>query len=217
MEDIRVGYKHLMQTVRHAELRPLGFYAVIFSTTDTGVEQTVNSFVAREWQSLDALIGAADSLCFAIADNLDVRRRQDVYLVARELGVPFEALPAMAFFAQPADLRKVMYVRLGEFLDDDADDDQMWRLFRGIADAIVRATDVSSTEKRAASRRRAKSIAERRLDALAEEWKSGFASQRDDYLGHVAATTGQLAETASHGRTIADALTVAARAVQMLT
>jgi len=217
--EIRVTYGHLLETLSRVEARPSGFYAIVFSTTATTPEQQLNSFIQGWWQELDTLMASADSACFAVADSLDVRTRQDVYLVAREMGIPFEALPAIAFFVEPEDLREVMYVGLGDFLKNPDDyRDRLWELFRAIAGAMARATDASTSpsRNRLLARRQATTAGERRLVALREEWQRGLGGQHDDVLGRVVATSGQLAETASNGRTILETLSGAARTIGLL-
>jgi hypothetical protein len=84
-------------------------------------------------------------------------RPEEVYDIARALGVAFESLPALVFFTAPERRRQGLQLRLAAFLPAERRPEDLVKAHRAIADALER---------------RASAPLDRRLDLLRDDLNS---------------------------------------------
>jgi hypothetical protein len=116
------------------------YYSVILYTPQNGLDQRLHEYVDKQWRYLNQLTGS-NSLLAALENRERDRaigdfKPEDVYDIARELGVSVAAVPALVFFASPKERADTLVVRLGDFLPADVSDADLTDFFRSLA-AIV--------------------------------------------------------------------------------
>jgi hypothetical protein len=121
-----------------AELYP--YYSVILYTPQNGLDERLHEYVAGHWDLLNRLTG--DSSLLAALENRDVNRGiedfrpEEVYDIARELGVSVADVPALVFFSSPHERDDILVLKVGEFLPSDVTDEHLTDFFRSLS-AIV--------------------------------------------------------------------------------
>lgn len=122
-------------------------------------------------------------------------RPEEVYDIARELGVSVAALPALVFFTSPQDRSDTLVLRLGDFLSLDVSDADLTDFFRSLAAIVDGCAERASAD---------------RLDCLrgriAKEWPedSVWADRAREIGGSVVTST-------THAATVVGALGVIAK------
>jgi hypothetical protein len=116
------------------------FYSVILYTPQNGLDGRLHEYVSSHWNFLNRLTGDS-SLLAALesrdhARSIDDFKPEEVYDIARELGVPVSAVPALVFFTSARDRDETLVLKLGEFLSSDVGDEELTDFFRGLA-AVV--------------------------------------------------------------------------------
>jgi len=137
------------------------YYSVILYTPQNGLDQRLHEYVVSHWNYLNRLTGDS-SLLAALEDRdreraIDDFRPEEVYDIARELGVSVGDLPALVFFTSPRDRRDTLVVKLGEFLPTDVADDDLTDFFRSLAAIVDRCAERDEGERLACLRRQIKS------------------------------------------------------------
>jgi hypothetical protein len=121
---------------------PYPFYGVMLYTPTNGLDARLHEYVLSHWSFLDGLTGET---CLLLAmERLDRRRPLDsfrpeeIYAIARYLGVGVDALPALVIFTDPAREGGTRLLRLGEFLvpADDLPDAAITDFFRSLIAAL---------------------------------------------------------------------------------
>jgi hypothetical protein len=116
------------------------FYSVILYTPQNGLDQRLHEYVSGHWNFLNRLTGES-SLLAALESrdherSIDDFKPEEVYDIARELGVPVNAMPALVFFASARDRDETLVLKLGEFLSSSVTDEELTDFFRGLS-AVV--------------------------------------------------------------------------------
>lgn len=116
------------------------YYSVILYTPENGLDRRLHEYVVGRWLFLNSLTGK-NSLLAALEDRDAGRgiadfRPEEVYDIARELGVSVADVPALVFFTSPLERTDTLVLRLGQFMTPDVTDADLTDFFRGLA-AIV--------------------------------------------------------------------------------
>src|SRR3954452_761455 len=116
------------------------FYSVILYTPQNGLDQRLHEYVSSHWNFLNRLTGETSLLAALESRDHDRSisdfRPEEVYDIARELGVPVNAVPALVFFTAAKDRDATLVLKLGEFLSPTVTDEELTDFFRGLA-AVV--------------------------------------------------------------------------------
>ena len=178
------GLEDLLRLLEEGDFYP--YYSVILYTPENGLDQRLHEYVDKHWSFLNRLTGE-NSLLAALEDRERDRaikdfRPEEVYDIARELGVSVAAVPALVFFISPKDRADTLVLSLGDFLPADVSDADLTDFFRSLT------TIVDSCAER-----------DDRLDCLrrgiAEEWPedSVWADRAKEIAGAVVSSTTQAA------------------------
>jgi hypothetical protein len=116
------------------------FYSVILYTPQNGLDGRLHEYVSSHWNFLNRLTGES-SLLAALESrdhgrSIDDFKPEEVYDIARELGAPVSAMPALVFFTSARDRDDTLVLKLGDFLSSDLSDEDLTDFFRGLA-AVV--------------------------------------------------------------------------------
>ena len=116
------------------------FYSVILYTPQNGLDGRLHEYVSSHWNFLNRLTGES-SLLAALESrdhdrSIDDFKPEEVYDIARELGVPVNAVPSLVFFTSARDRKDTRVIKLGEFLSPDVTDAELTDFFRGLS-AVV--------------------------------------------------------------------------------
>jgi len=116
------------------------FYSVILYTPRNGLDGRLHEYVSSHWNFLNRLTGES-SLLAALESrdhdrSIDDFKPEEVYDIARELGVPVNAVPSLVFFTSARDRKDTRVIKLGEFLSPDVTDAELTDFFRGLS-AVV--------------------------------------------------------------------------------
>jgi hypothetical protein len=134
------------------------FYSVILYTPQNGLDQRLHEYVSGHWNLLNRLTG--ESSLLAALENRDTNRSiddfrpEEVYDIARELGVSVGDVPALVFFTSPRERRDTLVLRLGDFLPSDVSDEDLTDFFRSLAAVVDACTERDKGERLECLRRR---------------------------------------------------------------
>jgi hypothetical protein len=149
------------------EQRPFHFYSVLMYTPTNGLNKLLHEYVVSHDELFNAQTGP--NWLVAILEDIHGKelkpefRPQDVYKIARYLGVPVNAIPAIVFFTEPKGHKETLILRLRDIFpySSKVTDEDLTELFSKIAATIDNDIDLASN---------------RRLDelrkALISEWKN---------------------------------------------
>jgi hypothetical protein len=188
------GLEDFLSLLEDGDFYP--YYSVILYTPQNGLDQRLHEYVEQQWSFLNRLTGEK-SLLAALEDrerdrSIDDFRPEEVYDIARELGVSIDAVPALVFFASPKERDDTLVLRLGEFVPADVSDADLTDFFRSLGSIVDRCADQGEADRLDCLRR-----------GIANEWpeESVWADRAKEIGGAVVASTTRLA-------TVAGALTV---------
>jgi hypothetical protein len=116
------------------------YYSVLLYTPQNGLDQRLHEYVDQHWHYINRLTGE-NSMLVALEKRARGRaisdfRPEEVYDIARELGVSVADVPALVFFTAPKKRADTLVLRLGDFLPPDVSDADLTDFFRSLA-AIV--------------------------------------------------------------------------------
>lgn len=181
------------------------FYSVILYTPQNGLDQRLHEYVSSHWNFLNRLTGETSLLAALESRDHDRSisdfRPEEVYDIARELGVAVNAVPALVFFTAARDCDDTLVLKLGEFLTSDVTDEELTDFFRGLA-AVVDICAARDERERLECLRR----------AIEREWPkdSQWHGRARDIANSVVASTTKAA-------TVVQALSVIAGLIGRLT
>src|SRR5919202_280197 len=117
---------------------PYPFYCVLLYTPLNGLDQRLHAYVTSHWRFLNRLTGD-NCLVFALEDTdrgitIDQFTPEDVYTIARALGVEVRDLPCMVFFTDPQNRNDTLAVRLSALLPkpNQLTDDDLSTFFKDV-------------------------------------------------------------------------------------
>lgn len=142
--------RHFQREIESAEDVP--FYGILLYAGEDGLDGRVRDYVVTHWRELNALTGAG-CLLFAVEDedagggNGVVPRTfhaDEVYDIARHLGVPVASLPCLVLMAEPAIQNETLVVGLRDLLPpaDQVGGDDMTMLLRALVDLMAASEGV---------------------------------------------------------------------------
>ena len=118
------------------------FYGVMLYAPTNGLDGLLHEYVMDHWSLLHHLTGEA-TLLLALERlhpdrPLDSFRPEEVYDIARHLGVAVDQLPALAIFTDPTRLKDIRVLSLREFLlpTDQLSDEELTDFFRSLVAAL---------------------------------------------------------------------------------
>jgi hypothetical protein len=127
------------------------FYSVILYTPQNGLDQRLHEYVSSHWNFLNRLTGESSLLAALESRDHDRSisdfRPEEVYDIARELGVPVNAVPALVFFTAARDRDATLVLRLGQFLSSTVTDEELTDFFRGLAAVVDICADRDEGER----------------------------------------------------------------------
>ena len=129
------GLEDFLQLLEDGDFYP--YYSVILYTPQNGLDQRLHEYVEHQWSFLNRLTGE-NSILAALEDrdrdrSIEDFRPEEVYDIARELGVSVADLPALVFFTSPKERSDTLALRLGDFLPSDVSDGDLTDFFRSLA------------------------------------------------------------------------------------
>lgn len=116
------------------------FIGILLYAPGNGLDGRLHEYVVTHWQMLHGLTGP-NVLLMALEDSdqgveISDFRPEDIYAIARLLGVAVDALPALALFESVTTPERGVRLALGSVLTHDVSDADLTQFFRGIAAAI---------------------------------------------------------------------------------
>jgi hypothetical protein len=143
------GLEDFLQLLEDGDFYP--FYSVILYTPENGLDQRLHDYVEQHWRLLNRLTGD-NSLLAALEDrggdrSISAFRPEEVYDIARELGVSVAAVPALVFFTSPKDRSETLVLRLGDFLPADVSDAGLTDFFRSLAGLVDRCAGGADADR----------------------------------------------------------------------
>lgn len=124
------------------ERRSFPFYGVLMYTPTNGLNRLLHEYVVSHYQLFNAQTGPN----WLVAVLEDIRREhsiekfkpQDVYAIARYLGVRVDDIPAIVFFTEPKERNETLVLRLSDILPEASktDDKDLTELFGKLAATI---------------------------------------------------------------------------------
>jgi hypothetical protein len=121
------------------------FFGILLYAPGNGLDGRLHEYVVEHWEMLNGLTGP-NVLLMALEDTDQGReisdfRPEDVYDIARLLGVAVDAVPAIALFESVATREHGVRLQLGSVLSHDVTDADLTQFFRGVAAAIDGCAD----------------------------------------------------------------------------
>jgi hypothetical protein len=147
-------YRSLRDFVDHiAEVDPYPFYAVLLYTPLNSLDEHLRSYVRTREHLLNSLTGRS-CLLFVLEDLerglfIEQFKPEEVYEVARYLGVAARDLPCIVFFSEPRTRNELIILRLREVLgqSDDLSEDDLTLFFRSLQSVVDECTGGSAEER----------------------------------------------------------------------
>jgi len=146
------------------EQRIFPFYGVLLYTPNNGVNGALHNYVKSNPEFFHTQTG--DNWRVAVLEDItnehfiDGFKPEEVYIIARYLGVPVDQIPAFVIFTEPKERKETLIVQLGEI--DQATNEDIRKVISTIAAKIddICENDVPSDGRLAALHK-----------ALSEAWK----------------------------------------------
>ncbi|MCC6446690.1 MAG: hypothetical protein IT210_24975 [Armatimonadetes bacterium] len=145
--------KSFLRLIEEAD--PYPFYAALLYTPSNGLDARLHTYVREQWRFLNRLTGDS-CLLFAVEDvdgglSIEAFQPEEVYDIARNLGVSVQALPCLVFFTDPHARQDILTLSLGDLFTDPASlkDEDMTAFFRELQ-ALVDACSVVEPAQRLA-------------------------------------------------------------------
>lgn len=140
-----LGLKNFTEVIEQTGLYP--FYGVILYTPTNGLDRRIHEYVQNHWNLLNRLTGDS-CLLFAVEDiergpNIDEFKPEEVYDIARLLGVSVKDLPCVVFFVEPRTRKETLILKMGELFEDSVDltDETITRFFRVLQSVVDKCAD----------------------------------------------------------------------------
>ena len=180
------GLEDFVRLLEDGDFYP--YYSIILYTPQNGLDQRLHEYVEQHWSFLNRLTGE-NSLLAALEDRdrdrpIEDFRPEEIYDIARELGVSVAAVPAIVFFTSPKDRSDILVVRLGDFLPADVSDADLTDFFRSLAALVDGCAQRAAADRLECLSRQ-----------IADEWPedSVWADRAKEIGGAVVASTTQAA------------------------
>lgn len=128
------------------------YYCVLIYPPLNGLNQRLHEFVVSHWRLLNTLTG--DNCLLVAVEDIDRQtgdfRPEDVYSIARLLGVDVKDIPCMVFFTEPGTRQDTLVLRLGDFLPEarTLTDDDLTDLFQSLQSIIDQCVTTGSDTER---------------------------------------------------------------------
>ena len=149
------------------EPRPFAFYSALMYAAANGLNEKLHNYVVSHYEFFNAQTGP-NWLVAVVEDigreqSIEKFKPQQVYEIARYLGVPVDDIPAIVFFTEPETRNETLVLRLSDVLPEPGEikEENLTMLFGKIA-AII--DNICQTD--APSDARLKVLRE----ALSREW-----------------------------------------------
>jgi hypothetical protein len=160
----------LEDIVHDLKLIPEGRYdycAILISSSLTPLEEAIETFIDGKWRELDALTGpqfllfvvlGVDKTTGLVLPSRTVGRpprgapvyageRNDVYQLARELGINLSLIPCMILFSSPAIETSFLTLPLRDLVGSSATQDDLGQFFLDLQ-AILNSCSLPTPEER---------------------------------------------------------------------
>ena len=168
------------------------FYGVMLYAPVNGLEGRLHEYVTDRWRYLHAMTGET-TLLMALERLDDDRplesfKPEEIYDIARFLGVEADQLPALAIFTAPGLREDIRVLRLREFLavGPALTDEAITEFFRSLVTAIDRCADMPGDQRLACLD-----------DGLRQHWPDNSASK-----GRVSAADAVVTPSVSRGGSV---------------
>ena len=123
------------------------FYGVMLYAPSNGLDGRLHRYVLDHWGYLHHLTGDITLLMalerLGSERSLESFKPEEIYDIARYLGVPADQLPALAIFTNPSRRQEIRVLNLREFLvpADELTDEAITDFFRSLVTAIDRCAE----------------------------------------------------------------------------
>lgn len=176
------GLEDFLRLLEDGDYYP--YYSILLYTPENGLDKRLHEYVDQRWSFLNRLTGE-NSLLAALEDRDRDRsiadfRPEEVYDIARQLGVSVADLPALVFFTSPKERGDTLVLKLGDFLPRDVSDEGLTDFFRSLAALADRCATRDEADRLDCLRRH-----------VADEWPedSQWADRAKEVGGAVVAST----------------------------
>jgi hypothetical protein len=178
------------------EERLFPFYGVLLYTPTNGLNKLLHDYIISHFELFNAQTGP-NWLVAVVEDinrnqSIEKFKPQDVYEIARFLGAPVDAIPAIVFFTEPKVRNETLVLRLKDFLPESSGitDEDLTGLFGKLATKIDNVCQRSSPNDS-----RLKSLNQ----AIKKEWtRNPSFGERLSYAGEGLKTSAAAAPTVFH-------------------
>jgi len=124
------------------EQRPFPFYSVLLYTPSNSLNKLLHEYVVSHFELFNAQTGP--NWLVAVLEDINRAEQigkfkpEDVYQVARFLGVGVDAIPAIVFFTEPKERKDTLVLNLRDILPEASSitDDKLTQLFSKLAAKI---------------------------------------------------------------------------------
>ena len=192
-----ISLKDFVHNIDREDTYP--FYCVLLYTPKNGLDERMHKYVNSRWTYLNSLTGTS-CLMFAIEDidrgiSIEKFKPEEVYDIARLLGVSVQSLPCVVFFTEPKKRNETLILKLHDFFPEPktVTDDEVTSFFRAVQSVIDTCTAGN---------------AESRLQCLREgfekQWPKG--SQWANMVAKLPSMGGWLVASVTTGATVVTAL-----------
>ncbi len=137
--------RHFESELANDDLPRFPVYSILLYAPTDGLDVQLHAYIRSHWEMMDGLTGANWGL-LVIEDlnpaghSIEEFRPQDVYEIARLLGVSVADVPSLVFFTEPREHRETLVLKLQELLPvpGDLTDEALTTFFRTTAATVDR-------------------------------------------------------------------------------
>lgn len=137
--------RHFESELANEDLPQFPVYGMLLYTPPDGFDERLHTYIRSHWEMMGGLTGANWGLLVIEDLNpaghpIEEFKPEDVYEIARLLGISVADVPSLVFFTDPRERRETLVLKLKELLPPPTEltDDHLTAFFRDTAAVVDR-------------------------------------------------------------------------------